>query len=81
MDITEDAFVGDYVKLFLKEMNKLCEEFNLKNTKFTNPHGLVNRHNYSTCNDLAKLTYHCLKNKDFRGIVATKTYKAIAKYV
>lgn len=81
MDITEDAYVNDYVKLFLKEMNNLCNEFDLKSTKFSNPHGLVNRNNYSTCNDLAKLTYHCLKNDEFKKIIATKSYRANIKYV
>ncbi|KAL4482858.1 hypothetical protein ABPG74_018884 [Tetrahymena malaccensis] len=81
VDVTEDIYVRDYMKLFLKEMNGICEEFNLKSTKFNNPHGLVNKHNYSTCNDLARLTYFCLKNEEFRKIVATKTYRAVVKYV
>lgn len=34
VDVTEDIYVNDYVRLFLKEMNSLCEELQLKSTKF-----------------------------------------------
>lgn len=40
VDVTEDAYVNDYFSMFVKEMNKVSEEFNLKSTKFSNPHGL-----------------------------------------
>lgn len=62
-------------------MNLMCSELNLKSTHFINPHGLISRNNYSSSSDLARLTYHCLKNEDFRKIVKTKDYRAKVKYV
>jgi len=81
VDVTEDIYVSDYMRLFLKEMNNLSEDLNLKSTRFDNPHGLKNRLNVSSCNDLAKLTFHCLKNEEFKKIVNTKIHRGIAKYV
>ena len=48
MDVTEDIYVRDYLKLFLGEMNKLAKEIELKNSNFANPHGLSNHFNRST---------------------------------
>ena len=79
--MTEDIFVRDYVKLFLAEMNKLAHELNLRNTNYNNTHGLSNKYNKSCTADQGKLTYHALKYDEFRKIVATKTHKAILKFV
>lgn len=43
VDVTEDAYVSEYYLMFVREMNKICSEFNMKSTKFSNPHGLSNR--------------------------------------
>ena len=51
VDVTEDIFVRDYVKLFLAEMNKLAHELNLRNTNYNNTHGLSNKYNKSTTAD------------------------------
>lgn len=45
---------------FVKLMNKKAEEIGMKNTKFANPHGLDNKNNYSTAEDLAFLTQYSL---------------------
>ena len=63
VDVTEDIYVKDYVKLFLNEMNKYAKELDLKNTNFSNPHGLPHSLNKSTCMDVSKLTHFALKNE------------------
>ncbi|EGR30078.1 hypothetical protein IMG5_142710 [Ichthyophthirius multifiliis] len=81
VDVTEDAYISDYLQLFLQQMNNLCNDFGLKNTKFSNPHGMNNKNNYSTSLDVAKLTFQCLKNEEFRKICSTKSYQATIKFV
>ncbi len=81
MDVTEDIYVRDYLKLFLNEMNKLSKELDLRNTNFANPHGLQNNYNKSSSWDLGRLTYHAIKYEEFRKIVVTRKHKAFLKYV
>ena len=38
-------------------MNYVAKEFNLQNTYFKNPHGLVNKDNVSTAEDIGKLAF------------------------
>lgn len=52
-------------------MNKFANFLNLKNTYFSNPHGLPDRRNRSTSNDIAYLCYYSMKNLLFRTIVKT----------
>ena len=42
-------------------MNKSCQKYNLKNTSYTNPHGLMDIKSYSTCEDQAILSKILLK--------------------
>lgn len=44
-------------------MNATSRRMNLRNTKFTNPHGLDFRNNYSCCEDLLRLTLQCSENE------------------
>lgn len=53
-------------------MNKAASVLNLKNTKFANAHGLMNKKAFSCAYDVAKLTYLAMKNNEFRKIVSTK---------
>lgn len=58
---------------FVKLMNKKAKELNMKNTKFSNPHGLDNKNeNISTAYDLALLTKYAMKNKTYKKITKTK---------
>jgi D-alanyl-D-alanine carboxypeptidase len=50
-------------------MNDLTRRFKLRDTKFANPHGLSNKFNKSTAADMAKLSFHAMKNYTFREIV------------
>ena len=44
-------------------MNKYAKELDLKNTNFSNPHGLPHSLNKSTFMDVSKLTNFALKNE------------------
>lgn len=67
--------VAGSVDDFAVLMNKKAVELGLKNTHFTNPHGLDNEQHYTTAYDLAMLTKHALQNETFAKIVATKQTK------
>lgn len=43
----------------------------MASTNFDSPHGMMNKHNYSTAYDIAKLSSKCMKNEWFRKIVNT----------
>ena len=60
---------------FVMEMNKKAKELGMKNTKFSNPHGLdEDTKNYSTAKDMAILSKYAYQNKIYREIVGTKKY-------
>ena len=61
---------GD-VSEFSEMMNRKASELGLKNTHFTNPHGLDDNEHYTTARELALITAEALKNDIFRGIVST----------
>lgn len=58
---------------FVRRMNACAAQLGLRNTHFSNPHGLDSEQNYATARDLAELTRHALQNETFRQIVATRT--------
>lgn len=60
------------VERFVRLMNWEAAHLGLENTRFANPNGLDDENNYSTANDLAKLTAAALKNERFAEIVCTK---------
>ncbi|KAL4441658.1 hypothetical protein ABPG74_021590 [Tetrahymena malaccensis] len=71
----ENCKAKDAIKCFLKEMNRVAKDLKLTNTKYSNPHGLVNKSNRSSALDICKLSAHCLnKSQLFRQIVKTKQY-------
>ncbi len=55
---------------FVARMNDKAKELGLKNTQFDNPAGIDARGNYSSANDLAKITREAMKYPEFREIVA-----------
>lgn len=57
------------IGIFVKEMNRFVKVFHLKNTKFSNPHGLADKGNRSTAFDIAFLAFNCLKDPHFKAIV------------
>jgi len=62
---------------FMKKMNEKAYAFNLFNTHFSDPTGLVNDGDYTTVIDLARLSSIAMKNNVLQKIVSTK-YKTIA---
>ena len=63
--------IAGSVDAFADIMNRRAEELGLKNTHFTNPHGLDHEDHYTTAYDLARLASFALKNEAFREIVST----------
>lgn len=43
-------------------MNCLASHLKMKKTNFNNPHGLSDKKNKSTSNDIAELCYYAMKN-------------------
>ena len=70
--------VSDSEEEFVNLMNKKAKELNMKDTTFNNPSGLdgkVMKGNFSTSHDMAILMSYCMKNKTFRKITKTSSYK------
>jgi len=64
-------YLGDgSVKELVGKMNDKAKELGLKNTHFKNPAGIDAEGNYSSANDLAKITREAMKYPEFREIVA-----------
>lgn len=61
------------VEEFSKLMNEKAKEIGMKNSSFSNPHGLDNENHYSTAYDMALLTKYAIQNETFKTIVGTKT--------
>ncbi len=70
--------IADYLggeKKFVQKMNKKAQEIGMKNTTFSNPHGLDEKNkNYSTAYDMAILMRYANSLKKFRKITSTKKY-------
>lgn len=62
---------------FVKLMNDKAKKIGMKNTLFENPNGLDDNSNgnISSAFDMAILTSYAMKNKEYKDIVKTKTYK------
>ncbi|MDP1835479.1 MAG: D-alanyl-D-alanine carboxypeptidase family protein [Chlamydiales bacterium] len=63
--------VGGTIPKFMEELNKYVKEVGCQDTHFMNPHGLHHPEHYTTAYDMAVLSAHALKNRQFREIVAT----------
>ncbi len=67
-------FLGKEDK-FVKKMNKKAKEIGMKNTVFSNPHGLDEKNkNYSTAYDMALLMRYANSYKKFREITGCKKH-------
>jgi D-alanyl-D-alanine carboxypeptidase (penicillin-binding protein 5/6) len=67
--------VKNPIKYFLHLMNQTAHELGLKNTFYSNPHGLFSHEAHSTAIDQAKLTHHLLQWKIIMEIVNKKEYQ------
>ena len=68
--------VAGSIPAFADLMNKLAVKLELKNSHFTNPHGLDDKNHYTSAYDLAKITAYALNNNDFKVIVSSKKHIA-----
>lgn len=70
--------VSNDVKSFVDLMNIKAKELKMKNTLFSNPHGLdeEDNGNISSSYDMALLQAYALKNDVYKEITSTKTYKS-----
>ncbi|EGR31018.1 hypothetical protein IMG5_119300 [Ichthyophthirius multifiliis] len=59
---------------FVKIMNKYGTKFLLKDTQFSNVHGLPSKSNRSCCFDMSKVAYLCIRIPIFKVIFNTKNY-------
>ena len=58
--------------VFIEKMNQYAHSFNLLNTHFGDPAGLLDNENYTNAFDLAELSSYAMKNKEFAKVVGTK---------
>ena len=65
--------VAGSVEAFADMMNDCAAELALRDTHFTNPHGLADPEHYTTAADLARITAVAMQNKAFSAIVSTKS--------
>jgi serine-type D-Ala-D-Ala carboxypeptidase (penicillin-binding protein 5/6) len=61
---------GGSVEQFVQQMNQKAEELGLENTNFTNPTGIDAENNYSSAEDLLKITSAALEYELFRELIA-----------
>lgn len=67
--------VAGGVQPFADMMNNLAAQLNLKDTHFSNPHGLDDPNHFTSAYDLAKLTSFALDNEVFSQIAKTKSIR------
>ncbi|RXT13849.1 D-alanyl-D-alanine carboxypeptidase family protein [Ammoniphilus sp. CFH 90114] len=74
--VTIADHIGGSLEGFARLMNEKVEYLGLRQTHFTNPHGLddSNQH-FSSAVDMAQISAYALRNEDFRKIVSTKVMK------
>ncbi|WP_110927561.1 D-alanyl-D-alanine carboxypeptidase family protein [Bacillus massiliglaciei] len=69
--------VGGSVDGFVWMMNEKAKEIGMKNSHFSNPHGLDNtKDHYSTAYDMALLTKYAMQNETYAKIAGTKVHRA-----
>lgn len=66
--------ISGSIEAFAEKMNEKALTMGLKDTHFTNPHGLDNNSHYTTARELAVITGEALKNDVFLKIVSTKKH-------
>lgn len=69
--------VGGSVEGFVFLMNQKAQEIGMRDTVFSNPHGLDDHENhFSTAYDMAILTKYAMENETYRKISGTKVHRA-----
>ncbi|WP_295086167.1 D-alanyl-D-alanine carboxypeptidase family protein [Ruminococcus sp.] len=70
---------GDNTAHFVDMMNEKAAELGLSDTHFTNAHGMYDPDQYTTANDMAKLTVYALGVQGFEKIATTYSYTPSVK--
>lgn len=68
-------YVGGTRENFITMMNDYVASLGCESTHFTNPDGLHDENEYTTAEDLAKITFAAMKNDTFMKIATTKQYR------
>lgn len=64
---------------FAAHLNFFLQEAGVKNTSFTNPHGLFDPNHVTTARDLALITQYAMKNAEFRELIGIKELKWVGE--
>ena len=73
------AYGRHHIRWFLHEMNLYAKDLGLKDSYFDSPHGLMNRFNQSTVDNMARLTHACMQIPLFRKVVSSNKVQTRAK--
>ncbi len=63
-------YISGSIPAFVDLMNLKLKELGCNNTHFVTTNGLHDDNHYTTAKDMATITRYCMKNPDFRRIVA-----------
>ena len=72
-NILAEALAGTTAE-FAARMNAKAQELGMKDTNFTNPHGLHDPEHYTTAYDIYLMAKEAMSNETFRAIVRTPSY-------
>ena len=68
------VFTAGSVPAFCDRMNERAAQIGCTGTHFNNPNGLPGDDHYTTAYDMALIMRECLRNENFRQIIATTRY-------
>ena len=68
-------YVSGSIDQFVIEMNQFFQKQGIKETHFSNPHGLFREDHWTTAYDMAKMTQMALQYPLFREVVKTTKYQ------
>ncbi|KAL4482229.1 hypothetical protein ABPG72_018010 [Tetrahymena utriculariae] len=66
-----------FISRFVKEMNKYGQKLGMRDSQFSNCHGLASKSNRSTCEDLSKVALNIIQTPYLQQICSTKNYQCI----
>lgn len=72
-NILSEAVAGTSAE-FVARMNAKAQELGMKDTHFSNPHGLHDPEHYTTAYDIYLMAYAAMSNETFRTIVRAPSY-------
>ena len=70
--------VAGSMDAFVAKMNDKAAQLGLKNTHYTNAHGLDDAEHYSTAEDICVLSRYAMRNETFRSIVGEPSVRVVS---